>query len=52
MKLVLVINLGSSSVKYQFSRTGTYEVIASGILERIGESNSLLWNASQKLVQF
>jgi len=42
MKLVLVINSGSSSVKYQFFRTGTYEVIASGVLERIGESNSLL----------
>ena len=42
MKLVLVINSGSSSLKYQFFRTGTYEVIASGVLERIGESNSLL----------
>ena len=42
MKLVLVINSGSSSLKYQFLRTGAYEVIASGVLERIGESNSLL----------
>ena len=42
MKLVLVINSGSSSVKYQFFRTGTYEVITSGVLERIGESSSLL----------
>jgi acetate kinase len=42
MKLILVINSGSSSVKYQFFRTGTYEVVASGVLERIGESNSML----------
>ena len=42
MKLILVVNSGSSSVKYQFFRTGTYEVIASGVLERIGEPLSLL----------
>lgn len=42
MKLILVVNSGSSSVKYQFFRTGTYEVIASGVLERIGEAESLL----------
>jgi acetate kinase len=42
MKLILVVNSGSSSVKYQFFRTGTYEVVASGVLERIGESVSSL----------
>jgi acetate kinase len=42
MKLILVVNSGSSSVKYQFFRTGTYEVIASGVLERIGEPVSVL----------
>jgi acetate kinase len=42
MKLILVVNSGSSSVKYQFFRSGTYEVIASGMLDRIGEPVSSL----------
>ncbi len=42
MKLILVVNSGSSSVKYQFFQAGTYEVIASGMLDRIGEPVSSL----------
>ena len=42
MKLILVVNSGSSSVKYQFFQSGTYEVIASGMLDRIGEPVSSL----------
>jgi len=33
---VLVINAGSSSLKYQFLRTKTREVLAKGVAERIG----------------
>ena len=33
---VLVVNAGSSSLKYQLFDTATYEVIAKGICERIG----------------
>ncbi len=33
---VLVINAGSSSLKYQFLRTKTKEVLAKGVAERIG----------------
>lgn len=39
---VLVINSGSSSVKYQLVNPVGGEAIASGIVERIGESSSLL----------
>ena len=38
---VLVINCGSSSVKYQFINLETEDVIAEGIAERIGEDISL-----------
>ena len=34
---VLVINSGSSSIKYQLVIPDTYEVLASGLVERIGE---------------
>lgn len=34
--LVLVINSGSSSLKYQVRETGTDEVLLSGVVERIG----------------
>lgn len=35
--LVLVINAGSSSLKYQLLDAGTAEVLATGLLERIGQ---------------
>lgn len=38
---VLVINCGSSSVKFQFVETTTHEKLAWGIAERIGEKESL-----------
>ncbi len=39
-RAVLVINSGSSSVKYQLVRPGTGERLASGLVERIGEGNA------------
>lgn len=36
--LVLVINSGSSSLKYQVRNTATAEVLLSGLIERIGEA--------------
>ena len=33
---VLVVNAGSSSLKYQFLDTATEQVIAKGLCERIG----------------
>ncbi|HXD27278.1 MAG TPA: acetate kinase [Arthrobacter sp.] len=36
--LVLVINSGSSSLKYQVRETSTEEVLLSGLVERIGET--------------
>lgn len=38
---ILVLNSGSSSVKYQFINMDTTQVLAEGIAERIGESVSL-----------
>ncbi len=38
---VLVINCGSSSVKYQFINPDTEDLLASGIAEKIGEETSL-----------
>ncbi|CUR57164.1 acetate kinase A and propionate kinase 2 [metagenome] len=35
---ILVLNAGSSSLKYQLVDPGTEEVLASGVVERIGES--------------
>jgi acetate kinase len=37
---VLVINSGSSSVKYEVFETSDFSVVSSGFLERIGESES------------
>lgn len=37
MSSVLVVNSGSSSLKYQLIDMGTEQVLASGVLERIGE---------------
>ena len=39
---VLVINAGSSSLKYQLLNTDTKEVMAKGLAERIGINDSLL----------
>ena len=39
---VLVINAGSSSIKYQLYRMPEGEVLAKGVIERIGEERSLL----------
>ncbi len=39
--IVLVINCGSSSVKYQLIHTSTGEVLAKGIVERIGFNDSV-----------
>jgi len=41
-RAVLVINCGSSSIKYQLLRPGTGELLASGVAERIGEGESTL----------
>ena len=41
-KKVLVINAGSSSIKYQLYQMPGPEVMAKGIVERIGEDNSKL----------
>lgn len=40
--IVLVINCRSSSIKYQLFRMPSNEVMASGVLERIGEDGSVL----------
>lgn len=37
MSIVLVVNSGSSSFKYQLIETDTEDVLASGLVERIGE---------------
>ena len=42
MKAVLVINSGSSSIKYRFFEVYTYSVIATGLIEKIGEAESRL----------
>ncbi|MCX7762686.1 MAG: acetate kinase [Candidatus Kryptonium sp.] len=39
---VLVLNSGSSSIKYQFIETSTYEVLAKGQVERIGMDDAVL----------
>lgn len=40
--MILVINSGSSSIKYQLIDVDTSEKLADGVVERIGESNSSL----------
>jgi acetate kinase len=37
---VVVINSGSSSVKYEVFETSNFSVLSSGLLERIGENES------------
>ncbi|MBR2915900.1 MAG: acetate kinase, partial [Clostridia bacterium] len=39
---ILVVNAGSSSLKYQFIDTATGEVSCKGICERIGSEGSLI----------
>ena len=39
---ILVLNSGSSSLKYQLIEMETEEVLAKGNFERIGQSNSFL----------
>lgn len=40
MKTILVINCGSSSIKYQFFEQECFSVIATGQIDRIGEAES------------
>lgn len=42
MQTVLVLNSGSSSIKYQLINPDTEEVLASGLCEKIGEDQSFL----------
>ncbi len=42
MKTVLVLNSGSSSIKYQLVDPASEEVLASGLCERIGEDTSYI----------
>ncbi|MFH0910348.1 MAG: acetate kinase [Planctomycetota bacterium] len=46
--IVLVINCGSSSIKYQLFRQPSNESLASGLLERIGEGSSTLIHKTSK----
>ncbi len=39
---ILVLNCGSSSIKYQFIRTETEELLAKGLVDRIGMSGAVL----------
>ncbi|MFD6463778.1 hypothetical protein ACFWFG_37970, partial [Streptomyces roseolus] len=40
--LVLVLNSGSSSIKYQLVEPDSGEVAAAGMVERIGEENGAI----------
>ncbi|MGH2814784.1 MAG: acetate kinase, partial [Actinomycetota bacterium] len=40
MRRVLVINTGSSSIKYQLFEMDGQKVLASGLVERIGEAGA------------
>jgi len=42
VSVVLVVNSGSSSFKYQLIELDTEQVLASGLVERIGEENGLV----------
>jgi len=46
---ILVINCGSSSIKFQFINTKKRKVLAQGIIENIGEESSLLTFKSEKI---
>jgi acetate kinase len=45
---ILVINCGSSSIKYQLYEMKKKEVLASGFLEKIGEAASMLFHKRGK----
>jgi len=47
MSKVLVLNTGSSSIKYQLFDMGARTVLASGLLERIGEETSRLTHRTE-----
>ncbi len=49
---ILVINSGSSSVKYQLFNMGDETVLVSGLLERIGDPSSRLGPRKQIIIQF
>jgi len=44
--IILVINSGSSSIKYKLFEVAQRRVMASGLAEKIGESSSILTHAS------
>jgi acetate kinase len=46
---ILVINTGSSSIKYQLFEMEDHRVLASGLLEKIGESTSRLSHKTKEL---
>ena len=48
---VLVINAGSSSLKYQLIETDTEEVLAKGVCERIGQDASSLTHEGRKKIK-
>lgn len=48
MSAVLVVNSGSSSLKYQLIDAGSEEALASGLIERIGESSGHIRHTGQK----
>ncbi|HCX73900.1 MAG TPA: acetate kinase, partial [Candidatus Cloacimonas sp.] len=48
---ILVINCGSSSVKYQLINVETEVVLAEGVAEKIGESFSLFTYKSKKFTK-
>lgn len=48
---VLVINSGSSSLKYQVRDTDTNEVAASGLIERIGEEGGAIVDHGEAMTQ-
>ncbi len=49
---ILVINAGSSSLKYQLIETDTEAVLSKGVCERIGMDGSTLTHNGQKKVSF
>lgn len=48
---VLVVNAGSSSLKYQLIEMRDESVIAKGVCERIGQSNSILIHSGRKEIR-
>jgi len=48
---ILVLNCGSSSIKFQFINMDTRQVLAEGIAERIGEDVALFTYKSEKFTR-